>query len=688
MGLMSALAMMGAGAEGFVKGKREEEEAQRQREADAYQKTQRTFTLGEQQNLMQRRAEMAAASNAPPEAASSSPTQASMPDGEVALTPLRPEGPMQRMVAADSPDDYGPGDAPGDASRAPGQPSQPAAAPVAPVAPAGTMLNAVARQGQPAPVAAPGELGQMQAAAQGRAAPAPKAGPAVDPNSPEAVMERQAAVLQKYDPVAAASLRSTSMKLTVERNNLANLRYESDVKDATARAMKTGNPEPLINFGNDSEVDLQGGSVKARVVYSPDKKTFSVLRVFPDGTTEPTALTDKPNNAQSIAEIAYGLSKAPSAEARMAHYLAVTKEGREGLVSDADVKLKTAEAGWYNDRTDVERAKINAKGAGKMADHFTEKEWDAAHKIEPSFVSFGDPMFGKPIESPELRLIYARELQKERGAGNMSPSEAAEAARTTTLKLKNAASDKVAAALKADPKSTLTEPQAMRTVLKDYDQEQIAQRRRQQSLQGGQATADPLGLRGGQAQPGAAIAPSVQQGRDIEAGKLMVANEYGGDVGRAQAAVAEMQSAIDKAPSTGAANDAKAMLREQMGRLVAGIEATKNGAAQPSKAPATQAAAAKPARPMQDATQGASTSGPDASPEGATLDTARAATKAASTKLMAYGSSQRARNPMGFAAAQRAYDDAKAAEDSAMAAYTTSVSRTMPTGLMVQAARP
>ena len=104
----------------------------------------------------------------------------------------------------------------------------------------------------------------------------------------------------------------------------------------------------------------------------------------------------------------------------------------------------------------------------------------------------------------------------------------------------------------------------------------------------------------------------------------MVANEYGGDVGRAQAAVAEMQSAIDKAPSTGAANDAKAMLREQMGRLVAGIEATKNGAAQPSKAPATQAAAAKPARPMQDATQGASTSGPDASPEGATLDTARA----------------------------------------------------------------
>ena len=73
------------------------------------------------------------------------------------------------------------------------------------------MLNAVARQGQPAPVAATGQPAPMQELAQGRAAPAPKPGPAVDQNSPEAVMERQAAVLQKYDPVAAASLRSSSM---------------------------------------------------------------------------------------------------------------------------------------------------------------------------------------------------------------------------------------------------------------------------------------------------------------------------------------------------------------------------------------------------------------------------------------------------------------------------------------------
>ena len=72
MSMMRALALMGTGAEGFVKGQRDEEAAQRTRDQDAFQKTQQQFTLGEQQRVMQQRAEMAAAVNDP---AASDPAQ-------------------------------------------------------------------------------------------------------------------------------------------------------------------------------------------------------------------------------------------------------------------------------------------------------------------------------------------------------------------------------------------------------------------------------------------------------------------------------------------------------------------------------------------------------------------------------------------------------------------------------------
>lgn len=117
----------------------------------------------------------------------------------------------------------------------------------------------------------------------------------------------------------------------------------------------------------------------------------------------------------------------------------------------------------------ADAAVVRAGSSGKRADHFDERQWDAANKIEPSFVSFTDDMGGKAVESPELRLVYRAEMNKHRQGGAKAPNDAAEAARTTTLMLKSAAEQRVAAAKESDPSSTLSAGQAVQQLLKEFE---------------------------------------------------------------------------------------------------------------------------------------------------------------------------------------------------------------------------
>jgi len=107
-------------------------------------------------------------------------------------------------------------------------------------------------------------------------------------------------------------------------------------------------------------------------------------------------------------------------------------------------------------------------GTGKV-DHFTDKEWNDARKIEPALVTFPDDMGGKPVESPELRQVFRTQLTAMQSTGRYSPQDAADRARETTLLLKNKAMEMVAAARTADKKSTLTETQAVQQILKRYE---------------------------------------------------------------------------------------------------------------------------------------------------------------------------------------------------------------------------
>lgn len=103
-------------------------------------------------------------------------------------------------------------------------------------------------------------------------------------------------------------------------------------------------------------------------------------------------------------------------------------------------------------------------------------------------------------------------------------------------------------------------------------------------LEGGGGAADPLGLRGskpGGAPAGGGMQPTTgeQGARDVDAGKLMIRSEYGGDVDKARAALARIEAEAAKAQG-----ETRAMMMSEANRLRMGIEAYGKGADKPAKA--------------------------------------------------------------------------------------------------------
>jgi hypothetical protein len=102
---------------------------------------------------------------------------------------------------------------------------------------------------------------------------------------------------------------------------------------------------------------------------------------------------------------------------------------------------------------------------------------------------------------------------------------------------------------------------------------------------GGGGGVDPMGKRGGRPAAGGpagpAGTPSGEQGaRDVEAGKLMVRNEYGGDLNKARAALAR----LDEEASV-AQGEAKQMMQSEADRLRLGIQALDKVAGKPPRPP-------------------------------------------------------------------------------------------------------
>lgn len=139
-------------------------------------------------------------------------------------------------------------------------------------------------------------------------------------------------------------------------------------------------------------------------------------------------------------------------------------------------------------------------------------------------------------------------------------------------------------------------------------------------------------------------------------------DKFGGDTTRALGLAFEVDAKI-KADAKGG----PVKIREARQAILAKL----NGSA-PAPTPAAPAPAAQPPAPAASSAP-AATSAPPAAPaqssqeppEGRALDSARVARVQAYRQLMRFGSVQRARDPEGFAAAQAAFEQAKAAEEKA-----------------------
>lgn len=334
-----------------------------------------------------------------------------------------------------------------------------AAAPV-PVVPEGglpdTMDNRDVGQEGEAPVAPKTyRVGARQFASQGLA----------DDAATAQRRQNVAAVQETQDPTGAPARELQGMQLSAAKRDQMNQMFDEGLNQASTKGIQA-----VLDFTNAS-----GASpTQSRFVLGPDGKSGEVHVTLPDGTDRATGMQFT-NDAAGARNMALFLSQKTPLAAKLQHFQAEAESARKAKTDEADIKLKGAQAGYYDSLNQTKldiAANKSAAGGGRKADHFDEKEWDAAAKIEPSFVSFDDSMGGKAVESPELRLVYRTELNAARARGDAAPNEAAESARTTTLKLRNAAIDRVAAAKAADKNSTLTEGQAVRAILKEFQDSQ------------------------------------------------------------------------------------------------------------------------------------------------------------------------------------------------------------------------
>ncbi|MFZ3084026.1 hypothetical protein [Rhodoferax ferrireducens] len=285
---------------------------------------------------------------------------------------------------------------------------------------------------------------------------------ATQQNTSQGTQARQIAAMQGIGDFAGAQkLRSETAKATSEEQTLA--------ESITARSIQAlPSFEHVGKYISDSPANNQNGSFKGKYVVSPDGavQTFNVVN--PDGTLTPTQRTF-PNTPQGLELAKNALVGAMTPEQKriqaqhdITNKLAADKETSEAALRAASANKENAWAaalapGGTKDKSNVP----------KKSDHFDDKQWDAAAKIDKSVVSLPNSELGKDIESGDLRSAYLKTFNAARAGGDMAPNEAVEYATSTIVKLKNAAQARVDQARAADKNSTLTVDQAVKGIIRE-----------------------------------------------------------------------------------------------------------------------------------------------------------------------------------------------------------------------------
>lgn len=265
-------------------------------------------------------------------------------------------------------------------------------------------------------------------------------------NTPQAKMGRQRVIMDTLvDPAGAqgrqlndAKLQSDQLALTKDQESHVKQLFDDSLNGLTSH-------KAIADLVNSSQQGDHANGSKVMAVPSKDGKKVQYRVVAPDGTVAPQG-PEFSNDADGLDQAKGFLARSLSIGDKLNH---LHQQHQDAV---AQQQANTNEQ-WRKDEAANQRLHYQNLGVGRSskADHFDEKEWDSAAKIEPSFVSFQDDMGGKPVESPDLRLAYQSSLNSKRADGMYSPNQAAELAKSDVLTLKNKASELLSAIKPSGP---------------------------------------------------------------------------------------------------------------------------------------------------------------------------------------------------------------------------------------------
>lgn len=293
---------------------------------------------------------------------------------------------------------------------------------------------------------------------------------ATQQNTPQARRTRMADLAAQGNTFASTALtndmqrEASQMTINKGHREEANQVFDHGVKTA----LQTGGPQAMADFMSNSPADGQGGAIKFKAVISPDGKSWQMNRVGDDGSITPFSQSFS-NDEGGMAIAGMMLSRAVPDSEKVKHLMAEKEAQLKGGKEAREALEGKSRASYYDAYAEALRpggTKDRSAGA-KKADHFDDKQWDAAAKIDKSVVSLPNADLGKDTESGDLRSAYLKTFNAARAGGDMAPNEAVEYATSTIVKLKNAAQARVDQARAADKNSTLTVDQAVKGIIRE-----------------------------------------------------------------------------------------------------------------------------------------------------------------------------------------------------------------------------
>lgn len=280
-------------------------------------------------------------------------------------------------------------------------------------------------------------------------------------NSPRMVALRQAAAIQGLDPNKAMQMRTSANAEQMQGLQLDDAQRKH-LDTLFMRSLEGANShQALAQVLSDSKADGQDGAVKFDVVQSPDGSQVSYVKINPDGTK--TALPGTfSNDEKGLEKAKMVLNDRLPPDVKLTHLHQQSLEDMERQKITEQARHDKATEDNFAERSALQleaaqlRAALRASAAGaasSKADHFGEKEWDAAAKIDKEMTGIDDGT-GRMVPSPDLRVARQAAFNQARASGQYSPQEAAERADTAVALIRQKAEARVKAAPKDKPLST------------------------------------------------------------------------------------------------------------------------------------------------------------------------------------------------------------------------------------------